>query len=1036
MRKKRRSFSKTGKLLCLMLAVVLMIGAIPLYSAFASMETDESSAETESETSEPSAEVTPTVEKTPAQDPEPEEPAGPSESTEPEESGEPEDITYANSISGVLWIDINEDGTYDGGEQPLAYYPVYLYLEGDTDNTVQTAATDADGKYIFENISPGRYVVGIKAEENGTEYLLPLVGIWNDNKFSFTPDWSKVVSKPIDVAEDTIAEDIDAAMRMMPKTQPMDSDASISFSGISGTTATLNSTYVIDGTLVDGYFDIHNYATSMDTNPLTSTSTPVYITGATGITIGTGKLDGSTTSPSITIAGLTPGTAYSAAFTVQSSFGSATVVWGNFTTDYAVTEKFVGLDGAGFGMADNIVYVPANGTYTASGIPESYTSGGYTYIYKGYKTGSYAAGDTITSGTPSSLTITSNQNVYYVYAPGVTVTFDANGGTVTTPSAVFAPTDTFGTLPIPTRTGYDFSGWFNTSASTGGAQADSATVVGNLFSGSTGTLYARWTPKSYTMTVNYVGRDAVAVDTSTTSSAVYDSTFAPAQPSITGYAYVGWYLGAPSAGATVLITTPQISPVTDAGEITLVYGLDRGATGDDPTDPGTTGDGIEDVVVTREWYDTVENVNLYPPGEQSKKVVNVDNSFVESFTLIIGYDYKGFRIDGGALQTGSPSIAIAAGDTDFTITYEYERQDFMVTLNYVLRDDSAVPGTTPLACNAGFGTTYSPTASELQVASYVLVGWKVGLSGTLQSNTNPSITVPLGGTTIYLVYGRDSGKSGDIGGSGSETPNGKEDVDVTRKWEMTDGSPISGLPDEVQIWDIGDTFNIVHNSGALIPTTVDYQGYKLDTDLPTYPLHTGTPSIAIMLTGGNRTITYIYQSNIADLTISNTVTGAYGDMTKPFTYTVYFEDSTGTTLAGATFSYTGGIIAGSGATAPVNGTLTLDSSGEATVTLAHGQTITISGVSNSGKVRVVQTADTNYMASFIDSEVGTSESGADTTIRNMTSADRTFDFINTRSVVPSGVSTGSGGMVLLAAALALAASLIITAVCRRRARES
>ena len=230
--RKRKSFSKSGKLLCLMLAVVLTLGVMPVYGTFASAVTDEPAIEVVSETPAPSVEPdTPEPAAAPAPQGEPEATSTPSAEVTP--SGEPEasptpsetpdesEPTYANSISGTLWIDADEDGTYDNGEQPLADYSVYLYAEGDTDNAVITATTNADGKYRFEDISSGRYVVGIKAEENGTEYLLPLMGVQKDNKFYFTPDYSKVISNPIDIAADTVVEDIDAAMRTMPQIQPM-----------------------------------------------------------------------------------------------------------------------------------------------------------------------------------------------------------------------------------------------------------------------------------------------------------------------------------------------------------------------------------------------------------------------------------------------------------------------------------------------------------------------------------------------------------------------------------------------------------------------------------------------------------------------------------------------------------------------------------------------------------------------------------------------------------------------------------------------
>ena len=264
-----------------MLAVVLTLGAMPMYGTFASAGTDDPTAETASETpmpsvepdtpeptaapapqGEPEATPTPSTEVTPSGEPE----ASPTPDETPTESPEPENTTYANSISGVLWIDADEDGTYDAGEQPLADYPVYLYVEGDTDNAVQTVTTDTDGKYRFEDISPGRYVVGIKAEENGTEYLLPLVGVQQDNKFYFAQDWSKVISNAMDIAADTVVTDIDAAMRTMPQIQPV-----------------ANTTYTIDinNPVVTGIPGV-TYASNVLTFTTSVDLTDTYIITGTG----------------------------------------------------------------------------------------------------------------------------------------------------------------------------------------------------------------------------------------------------------------------------------------------------------------------------------------------------------------------------------------------------------------------------------------------------------------------------------------------------------------------------------------------------------------------------------------------------------------------------------------------------------------------------------------------------------------------------------------------------------------------------------
>ncbi len=69
----------------------------------------------------------------------------------------------------------------------------------------------------------------------------------------------------------------------------------------------------------------------------------------------------------------------------------------------------------------------------------------------------------------------------------VTVSFSANGGSVSTSSKTAYYNTTYGTLPTPTRSGYSFAGWY--TASSGGSYVTSSTKVtatGNH------TLYAHW----------------------------------------------------------------------------------------------------------------------------------------------------------------------------------------------------------------------------------------------------------------------------------------------------------------------------------------------------------------------------------------------------------------------------------------------------------------------------------------------------------------------------------------------------------------
>ena len=86
----------------------------------------------------------------------------------------------------------------------------------------------------------------------------------------------------------------------------------------------------------------------------------------------------------------------------------------------------------------------------------------------------------------------------------ITITFDANGGTVSIPSKEVTVNGTYGELPVPTYTGYAFMGWY-TSATDGTKIEESTpvTITENQ------TLYAQWklvdtfTNKTYT-TGDYV----------------------------------------------------------------------------------------------------------------------------------------------------------------------------------------------------------------------------------------------------------------------------------------------------------------------------------------------------------------------------------------------------------------------------------------------------------------------------------------------------------------------------------------------------
>ncbi len=67
------------------------------------------------------------------------------------------------SIGGVVYNDLNGNGTFDAGDTPRSGVTVWLDLndDGDIDVGEPTETTDASGNYLFANVDPGNYVVRV-----------------------------------------------------------------------------------------------------------------------------------------------------------------------------------------------------------------------------------------------------------------------------------------------------------------------------------------------------------------------------------------------------------------------------------------------------------------------------------------------------------------------------------------------------------------------------------------------------------------------------------------------------------------------------------------------------------------------------------------------------------------------------------------------------------------------------------------------------------------------------------------------------------
>jgi uncharacterized repeat protein (TIGR02543 family)/LPXTG-motif cell wall-anchored protein len=138
-----------------------------------------------------------------------------------------------------------------------------------------------------------------------------------------------------------------------------------------------------------------------------------------------------------------------------------------------------------------------------------------------------------------------------------TVQFNGNGaGVEGTMSRQVASTATALTTNTFTRPGYTFAGWTTAADGTGTAYADGASYA---FAANT-TLYARWTPVSYTVSYDTQAGSAVTAGSYTIGSSV---TLPPASTR-SGFTFAGWFTAI--TGGTALGTS--YSP-SGTGNITL-----------------------------------------------------------------------------------------------------------------------------------------------------------------------------------------------------------------------------------------------------------------------------------------------------------------------------------------------------------------------------------------------------------------------------------------------------------------------------------
>jgi len=804
-----------------MLSLLMMVSMMPLGATFASTEDGE----------EASSEVTLT-----------EESVEPTESTEPEESEpdeEPEDTTYANSISGVLWLDMFDDiensiyagdGTRQAEESPLAGYRVELYKADDTDNAIATTTTSANGRYSFENIEPGSYVVGVKTTTmDGVEYLLPLFwldGTTGDNRFVATYDeaadaYLYAYTKSIEVQADSEITGMDAGMRMVPEIQPM-ADYTIDMSTVSaaGTGYTYSSNVLTFTTAANS----HTYT-------ITGTTTTKRIVVNTGVTLNV-ILDNA----SITNSTVSP-------FQLNGTAKVNLTLEGNNTLTCSSTATTLGINRAGLSVPSGTsITIDGSGTLTATagtggagigGGSASAGAGGTIIINSGTITangggpgigGVFGAIITINGGTVTAMGASGCAGIGGAGTSG----FDTVGGTITITGGRVTAIAGAGIDPNP-----GIGGFTNTTVTFTGGSIYAVSVAGQINTTSSVAInnFAAVAPIP-TNGSTYGAPDVVSVLTFPGYSDG-DAFFIMAGGTKSSYPYNA--IAHPDGNVYAWLVYPGVStdPATNV-------------TANSATMNGTyymNGTTISSAYF--EWGTSTSYGNtktLTTPTNITSGVIESVSDNLTGLTSNTTYHYR--------LVITVGSITVPGNDITFTTKPVVDT----LTAASTGASTATISGTIA-AGNASISDVIITYATDAGFTANVVT--LDGSSGVTFTDTTytANITGLTSGQTYYVkveavgLGGTSDAKTGSFLAGGNP---------VTEKFVNLSGSAVdsTGLPDNTVIVTGSYTASGIPTSHTVSGDTYTYIGYKLDSYTAGDTLTSGTPS-SVAITG-NRDVYYVY----------------------------------------------------------------------------------------------------------------------------------------------------------------------------------
>lgn len=325
-------------------------------------------------------------------------------------------------------------------------------------------------------------------------------------------------------------------------------------------------------------------------------------------------------------------------FTTTTTIATNTTVYAQWTAN-TYTLSFNAQGGAVDPSSKSVTY------NSAVGVLPTPTKTNYTFT--SWNTEEDGSGSSYTSET---IYISASSSTLYAQwtANTYTLSFNAQGGTVSTTSKSVTYNSAVGVLPTPTKTNYTFTSW-NTMSDGNGLEYNNATVY-NISGNST--LYAQWVGNTYIIAFNSQGGSL-----SPNKAVVYSSALgALPTPTREGYIFSGWFTDTNGQGTQYASTT-----IYNISGNSLLFAYWSPIVVDPPEDenpennisgsnsivqPGSTGQGIVDVSIGMHQSGSINEITSRGVNYLSyinstlnfKQTLSSSNQAKDSFIKIVFLD--------------------------------------------------------------------------------------------------------------------------------------------------------------------------------------------------------------------------------------------------------------------------------------------------------------------------------------------------------------------------------------------------------------